>query len=438
MDVPLGLTAALLVLSFLLMFFVALAEVSLATISRSHVRRLSQEGVSSAQRIESLLKDAQRFLASVMVLKTSVIVLATAATSWMVITRGGGGWQWAAALFLVGFALLLLQVWGRAVAVQHPMAVASRVAGPMRWMILLVSPFSRALLSLAHAVGITKGETGAERSIFISEDGLQLLLNLGDEEHFLEEDERELINSIFRFSETTVAEVMVPRVDVVALPRETPLMQALDVIVEAGHSRIPVYEGTIDKIMGILYAKDLLTCFRDGNTDITVDRIMRPPFFVPETMMVDELLPILRQKRTHLAVVVDEYGGTAGIVTIEDLLEEIVGEIQDEYDSEPPMIQPREDGGFIVNGRMDVDDLNRQLGVHLPTEDESYSTLAGVIYAQLQRVPEPGDAFDLDGVHIEVLKVNDNRIEEVLLTLREASEDGHKPQEKQPTEARAT
>ena len=434
MDVPLGLAVALLALSFLLMFFVALAEVSLATLSRSHVRKLSEEGVPSAQRIESLLKDAQRFLAGVMVLKTGVIVLATAAVSLLVISLQGGGWWWVAALILTGFALLLTQVWGRAVAVQHPMAVASRVAGPMRWIIWLISPFSWALLKLAHALGITKGDKESERSIFISEDGLRLLLNLGDEEHFLEEDERELIDSIFRFSETTVAEVMVPRVDVVALPKETPLMKALDVIVEAGHSRIPAYEETIDKIVGVLYAKDLLICFRDGHTDITVESIMRPPFFVPETMMVDELLPILRQKRTHLAVVVDEYGGTAGIVTIEDLLEEIVGEIQDEYDSEPPMIQPQEDGSYIVNGRMDVDDLNRELNVHLPTDDESYSTLAGVIYAQLQRVPHPGDSFDLDGVHIEVLKVNDNRIEEVLLTLRQGDEEAR--EEETPIEER--
>ncbi len=421
MDVPLGLAGGLLVLSLLMMFFVALSEVSLATISRSHVRKLSQEGVPSAQRIESLLKDAQRFLAGVMVLKTSVIVMAAASVTWMGVVLAWGGWTLVGVLVLTGMVLLLLQIWGRSVAVRHPLAMASRVAGPMRWMILVVTPFSWLLLKLARVLGILENDQESDRNIFLSEDGLRLLLNLGEEEHFLEDEERELIDSIFRFSETTVAEVMVPRVDVVALPKDTPLMKALDVIVEAGHSRIPVYEDTIDRIVGILYAKDLLTCFRDGRTDILVEQIMRPPFFVPETMMVDELLPILRQKRTHLAIVVDEYGGTAGIVTIEDILEEIVGEIQDEYDSETPMIQPREDGTYIVNGRMDVDDLNRQLGVHLPTDDENYSTLAGVIYAHLQRVPDPGDAFDLDGVHIEVLKVHDNRIEEVLLRLRDAA-----------------
>ena len=416
MDVPLGLAFGLLALSFLLMFFVALAEVSLATISRAHVRKLGEEGVSSAQRIDSLLTDAQRFLSGVIVLKTAAITVAAATITWIVVRMGGGSWAFAGALIAGGLALLFLQIIGRALAVQHPMDTALRIVSPLRWLILLVSPVVWIIMRIARALGVADEQS--ERNIFLSEDGLRLLLNMGDGERLIEEDERELIDSIFRFSETTVGEVMVPRVDVVALPQDTPLMEALEVIVSAGHSRIPLYEDTIDRIVGILYAKDLLTCFRDGRTDITVEEIMRPPYFVPETAMVDDLLADLQQKRTHLAIVVDEYGGTAGIVTIEDLLEEIVGEIQDEYDSEPPMIQAREDGSFVVNGRMDVDDLNRELAVHLPADDENYNTLAGVIYAHLQRVPEPGDAFDLDGVHIEVLKVNDNRIEEVLLTLR--------------------
>jgi CBS domain containing-hemolysin-like protein len=416
MDVPLGLAFALLAVSFLLMFFVALAEVSLATISRAHVRKLSEEGVSSARRIDSLLTDAQRFLSGVIVLKTAAITIAAATITWIVVRMGGGGWAFAGALIAGGLALLFLQIIGRALAVQHPMDTALRIVSPLRWLIFLVSPIVWLIMRIAQALGVADEQS--ERNIFLSEDGLRLLLNMGDGERLIEEDERELIDSIFRFSETTVGEVMVPRVDVVALPKDTPLMEALEVIVSAGHSRIPLYEETIDRIVGVLYAKDLLTCFRDGRIDITVEVIMRPPYFVPETAMVDDLLADLQQKRTHLAIVVDEYGGTAGIVTIEDLLEEIVGEIQDEYDSEPPMIQAQEDGSFIVNGRMDVDDLNRELDVHLPADDENYNTLAGVIYAHLQRVPEPGDAFDLDGVHIEVLKVNDNRIEEVLLTLR--------------------
>jgi len=417
MDVPLGLAFGLLALSFLLMFFVALAEVSLATISRAHVRKLSAKGVSSARRIESLLTNAQRFLSGVIVLKTIAITVAASTITWVGVQLWGGGWGLVGTLIAGGLALLFLQIIGRALAVQHPMDTALRIVSPLRWLIILVAPVVWIIMRIARALGVADEQS--ERNIFLSEDGLRLLLNMGDGERLIEEDERELIDSIFRFSETTVGEVMVPRVDVVALPQDTPLMEALEVIVSAGHSRIPLYEETIDRIVGVLYAKDLLTCFRDGRIDITVEVIMRPPYFVPETAMVDDLLTDLQQKRTHLAIVVDEYGGTAGIVTIEDLLEEIVGEIQDEYDSESPMIQKQEDGRFIVNGRMDVDDLNRQLGVHLPDEDENYNTLAGVIYARLQRVPNPGDAFDLDGVHIEVLKVTDNRIDEVLLMLRD-------------------
>ncbi len=416
MDVPLGLAVGLLVFSLLLMFFVALAEVSLATISRAHIRKLSEEGVSSAQRIDSLFTDAQRFLSGLIVLKTSAITIVAASVTWLAWVLWGGGIAMVEALIVAILLLLFLQVLGRALAVQHPMAVAQSVVRSLRWLILLVSPVAWGLMRLARMMGVASDEP--DRNIFLSEDGLRLLLNVSGGERFIEADERELIDSIFRFSETTVGEVMVPRVDVVALPQDTPLKESLDVIVEAGHSRIPLYEETIDKIVGVLYAKDLLTCFQNNKTDILVNEIMRPPYFVPETAMVDDLLADLQQKRTHLAIVVDEYGGTAGIVTIEDLLEEIVGEIQDEYDTEKPMIQPLEDGSYIVNGRMDVDDLNRELGVHLPDEDENYNTLAGVIYAHLQRVPDPGDAFDLDGVHIEVLQVNDNRIEEVLLTLR--------------------
>ncbi len=428
MDVPLGLAFGLLALSFLLLFFVALAEVSLATISRAHLRKLSEEGNHAAQRIESLLANVQRFLGGIMVLKTVAITVAVATITWIGLDIWGMGWALVGALFVGGLALLFIQIAARALAVRHPMNTAMSLVIPLRWLITLASPFVWLIVRLARLLGVTNEQS--DRNIFLSEYSLRLLLDMGDDDRFIEEDERELIDSIFRFSETTVGEVMVPRVDVVALSKDTPLMEALEVIVSEGHSRIPLFEDTIDRIVGILYAKDLLTCFRDGRTEITVEEIMRPPYFVPETAMVDDLLADLQQKRTHLAIVVDEYGGTAGIVTIEDLLEEIVGEIQDEYDSEPPMIRVQEDGSFIVNGRMDVDDLNRELDVNLPADEETYNTLAGVIYSHLQRVPEPGDAFDLDGVHIEVLQVNDNRIEEVLLTLLRGveSDDSEEPE----------
>ncbi len=417
MDVPLGLAIGALTLSLLLLVLVILAEVSMATISRAHIRKLGEEGVTSAKLIEKLLQDTERFLGGVLVLKTLALSGAAAAAVWILMAYWDDGVLLLQGLLVLFLTLLLLQVVGRVLAIQHPASVAMHLVRPVRWLIFLVSPLTWILVRVVQRLG--GQDEGQTRDVFMTEDGLRLLLNLGEEERFIEADERQMIDSIFRFSETNVEEVMVPRVDVVALEQTDTLQKALDTIVEAGHSRIPIYTDTIDKIVGVLYAKDLLTTFRDGKTDATIQEVMRDPYFVPESAMVDDLLGDLQHKKTHLAVVVDEYGGTAGVVTIEDLLEEIVGEIQDEYDSETPMLQQIGEGIYVANGRIDIDDLNRDLNIHLPDEDESY-TLAGVIYSQLQRVPDVGDTVDLDDVRLEVLEVTDNRIEQVQVIVQKA------------------
>jgi CBS domain containing-hemolysin-like protein len=417
MDVPLGLAVGALALSLLLLVLVIMVEVSMATISRAHIRKLGEEGIASAKLIESLLRDAERFLGGVLVLKTLAISGAVAATIWLAMIY----WQDALlqAFLVLLLTLLLLQVVGRVLAIHHPASVAMWLVRPVRWLIFLVSPLTWVLVRVIQHLG--GGDESQVRDVFMTEDGLRLLLNLGDEERFIEAEERQMIDSIFRFSETNVEEVMAPRVDVVALEQNETIQKALDTIVEAGHSRIPIYNDTIDKIVGVLYAKDLLTLFRDGKTDASIREVMRKPYFVPESAMVDDLLEDLQHKKVHLAVVVDEYGGTAGVVTIEDLLEEIVGEIQDEYDSESPMLEQLGEGVYVANGRIDIDDLNRDLGIHLPDDEESY-TLAGVIYSQLQRVPDVGDVVDLDDVRLEVLEVTDNRIEQVQVTVHRSTD----------------
>jgi len=419
MDVPLGLVVGLgvLTLSLLLLILVILAEVSMSTISRAHMRALSEEGIASAKLIETLLQDTERFLGGILVLKTLAISGAVAATTWVVMVY----WDDTVLIqvfFLLLIVLLLVQIVARVLAVQHSATVAMRLVRPVQWGIFLVSPITWVLVRLVQRLG--DHDEGQARNVFMTEDGLRFLLNVGEEERFIEDEERQMIDSIFRFSETNVEEVMVPRVDVVALPQEATLQDALDTIVEAGHSRIPIYNDTIDKVAGVLYAKDLLTTFRDGKTDFAIQEVMRKPYFVPESAMVDDLLEDLQHKKTHLAVVVDEYGGTAGVVTIEDLLEEIVGEIQDEYDSETPMLEQIGEDIYVANGRIDIDDLNRDLDIHLPDEEESY-TLAGVIYSQLQRVPDVGDTVGLDNVRLEVLEVTDNRIEQVQVVILKAT-----------------
>ncbi len=223
--------------------------------------------------------------------------------------------------------------------------------------------------------------------------------------------EKTLIDNIFDFRETIVREIMVPRLDIIAVPVDTTVKEALDVIIKHGHSRIPVYEGTIDRIVGILYAKDVLRYMRESYPDWpqrALRSMLRPPYYIPDSKRVSDLLPEMQQNKIHMAIVVDEYGGTAGIVTIEDVLEEIVGEIQDEYDRETPEMQRVDEGEFVINARADLEDVSDFIGVRLP--DKMADTLGGFIYTLLNRMPRVGDVVEYPPVHMQVLSVDGRRI----------------------------
>ena len=224
-----------------------------------------------------------------------------------------------------------------------------------------------------------------------------------------------MISAVMDLGEGRVHEVMVPRIDIAAIPAETDLATAVRLIIEEGHSRIPVYEGSVDEIVGILYAKDLLPYLAGTAPPKELRSILRQPLFVPESMSVDDLLHELQRRKVHIAVVLDEYGGTAGLVTIEDLLEEIVGEIQDEYDTEEPMVERLSDDEARVDGRADVDDLAERLDVRLDREDEEeYDTVGGLVYHHIGGVPKVGDEVKLDGLTLTVESTDGRRVSKVL------------------------
>jgi CBS domain containing-hemolysin-like protein len=215
--------------------------------------------------------------------------------------------------------------------------------------------------------------------------------------------------------ESRIHEVMVPRIDMVAAPVTATYDEVVDAIVAAGHSRVPVYEGTIDNIVGLLYAKDLLPYLKGGAELPPIRSKLRTPLFVPESMSVDDLLHEMQRRRIHIAVVLDEYGGTAGLVSLEDLLEEIVGEIQDEYDVEEPMVERLSDDEARVDGRADVDELIELFGVVLDPEDaEEYDTVGGLVYHHVGGVPKVGDRVDLDGATLTVEATDGRRVGKVL------------------------
>jgi putative hemolysin len=400
------------VLGIALIAFSAAAEMAFASVSRAQLRRVLAEQQARADAAAALLSEPARLLSTLLVQKLIGFVTVTAATILLVQTIGQGRWVgW----WLVGATVVMLfaQILPRAWAVGREERLALRLAPAVRFLALLLSPITGLMRRVGHSA---LPEGAAEESIFLSEDGLRFLLNVTEEETIIEDDEKELIASIFEFSDKLVREVMVPRIDVSSVPVDTPMLDALDVILKAGHSRIPVYTDSGDNVAGVLYAKDLLRYLRDGRTDVPLSRILRPAYFIPESKKVDELLGELQQRRVHMAIVVDEYGGTAGIVTIEDLLEEIVGEIQDEYDAEEPTVEAVAEDKYLFDARVPLDEVNKLLGVELPAEGGD--TLGGFIYSQLGKVPAVGDSIEFGAVRIEVLSVAGRRIKQVRASVR--------------------
>ncbi|MBI5013647.1 MAG: HlyC/CorC family transporter, partial [Methylocystis sp.] len=234
----------------------------------------------------------------------------------------------------------------------------------------------------------------------------------------IESDEHEMITGILQLDHTQAREIMVPRMDVIALDVETCLSDALVVVIDGAHARVPVYAETIDHVAGILYAKDLLRALRDGKTDALLRELARPAYFVPESKRLDELLQEMQRHHVHMAVIVDEYGGTAGIVTIEDILEEIVGDIRDEHDLAVQGVRPQPDGSVLVDGAVPVRDLNRVMAWDLP--DEEATTIAGLVIHEAGAIPEAGQVFTYHGFRFEVMRKIRNRVTALRVTPQQA------------------
>jgi CBS domain containing-hemolysin-like protein len=316
-------------------------------------------------------------------------------------------------LILLGILLLAAVVvfwleWAVEVAVtHHPETWAMRLAPYVRSLTVILSP----LLVLPLAFGRRKGEIQDPVST-VTEEELKSMVDAGHEGGVLEGDERQMIYSIFELGDTLVREIMLPRIYINALDVSTPLQEAVDALIKSGHSRVPVYQESVDNILGLLYAKDLLKVWRKGDQLASLHSLLRPATFVPEAKKVDELLEEMQAGHVHMAMVVDEYGGIAGLVTLEDIFEEIVGEIQDEYDQseEAPYTQVGEDE-YVFQGKVDLRDFNEVMGSQLPTEETE--TLGGFIYEQIGRVPTNKETLQVGDISLTIEQVTGRRIRKV-------------------------
>jgi putative hemolysin len=287
----------------------------------------------------------------------------------------------------------------------------TRLMGPVDWLVERLAGFFRILMPGPVAVHDSFGiEDDLRANRYASDDGV------------IGENERQMIDGILSLEEMTVRDIMVPRLDIVALDRTVKPQELIDTITKAGHSRIPVYQESIDRILGVLYVKDLLP-FVIGNTlRIPLLDLIRPAFVVPESKKLSELFTELKRTRIHMAIVADEYGGTAGLVTIEDILEEIVGEIQDEYDTETPLFEVGEDGSLIADGRLPIEDVEDALHVEFE-DDDDFGTLGGFVHKHLGRLPIQGDTFEAEGVRVQILAVERHRVRKLRITKLERADD---------------
>ncbi len=245
----------------------------------------------------------------------------------------------------------------------------------------------------------------------LTEKELQEAINSSEEEGILNESEGDMLQSIFEFGDTIVREVMVPRTDMVCSPADATLSEFLELIISSGHSRVPLYEGSTDQIVGVVYAKDLLRNWGANDETLTLTKVMRTPYFIPETKRIEDLLVDFRTRRVHMAIAVDEYGGTSGLITIEDLLEEIVGDIQDEYDREVSWVQPQEDGTLLVDARANVEELEEYFDLEIP--QEKFDTVGGYLFHLLGKVPKVGEKIIDNGLVLLVEESDERKIGKV-------------------------
>ena len=406
----------LLVTIFLLLVaaaFMAMSETAITRTTRVKAHHLVELKRRGAPILLRIVEDPAPYLNVILLTTLLCHLTGTALATGLAVREFGAGGEAIAAGVMTFITFVFAEVVPKTFTVQRTERAALFIARPVYLLGRVLHPVGKLLLGFSNAVMAILPGKGLPKGPFVTEEEIRHLVDVAEEEEEIEEEERELIHSVFEFGDTVVREVMVPRTDMVTIHSEATLDEALEAIIRGGYSRIPIYEGDTDNIIGVLYAKDALKRIHESEGAGKASSLGRPPLFVPEQKKVAELLREMQQKRVHMAIVVDEYGGTAGLVTIEDLIEEIVGEIVDEYDREEPLVEPIDDNTIRVDAKMPIDEVNELLGVDLPHEE--WDTVGGLVFGLTGRVPMPGESVTFDSLEFLTERVVGRRIKKVVI-----------------------
>lgn len=411
----------LLVITLLFSAFFSGAEVALFSLDKKIVKDLKNSQTLIGKYISSLVEAPRRLLVTILVGNT-IFNVAASIIAVTIAVSFANAYNYDLQLVLIAQIVILTiivlffgEVIPKVYASKNSLSFAKIVAIPLYWINVILYPISKTLTDLIRSV--SKRFSNANMKTALTSSEFTDLAELGVESGTLEADEHELIHGLFSFKTITAREVMTPRVDVTAVSHTTTFPELMKIITESGHSRLPLFKENLDEIAGIIYAKDLLPYINSyGENEISLPKLAREAVFIPESKLISELLHEFQDNKTHIGIVVDEYGGTAGIITLEDILEEIVGEIRDEYDKEEQEITKQDENNYLVLGKASIDDVIDILGIDISSENDDYDTIGGFIFNHAGTIPQVGYKFKFGNYFFEVIELENNRISKIQIS----------------------
>ncbi len=410
--------------------FFAASEIALISLNDNKIRLMAEDGDKTAKVLNNLLREPSKFLATIQIGITLAGFLASAFASEtfaeplvrLLVASGvpiPEVWLKTASMLVITiilsyFTLVLGELVPKRIAMKKAEPIARFVANPLRALAAFTAPFVKLLTASTNFFVRLFGVDPNAEEEHVTEEEIRMMVDVGEEKGTIHENEKEMINNVFEFNNKTVSDIMTHRTDIAALSIDASLREVIDFINSEKYSRIPVYEDNIDNIVGVMHSKYVFKFVtNDDTSNFTLKDLIRQPYFVPESKRTDELFKELQQNKTHMAIIIDEYGGTAGIVTLEDLIEEIVGNIFDEDDDEEKELEKIDDNTFIIKGSISLDEAQDILGANLPVDD--YETLSGFIIGQIGRIPEKGDepTIEYNELVFKVEEVEEKKVSKV-------------------------
>ncbi|NLO06499.1 MAG: HlyC/CorC family transporter [candidate division WS1 bacterium] len=426
MTLLIGLMFALIVLCLVASFMLSLSEASLLSVSPHEMQKAARAGNRRAQMVLAVTERGDYLHVFVVCNNALVLVMSTLMT--LIVRQytvespsSAGVLDTVAHIGMVVSILIFGELLPKTYGSLRPGPSSLAIAGIMERLVRLLAPMVRLMTWISNGILRAGGVDVAYHRHFVTADEIRAAADLGEEEGTVQPDEGEMLDSVMELGERSVRDIMIPRVDMVALPEDATLEDLVEAAVESGFSRIPVYRESIDHVTGVVYVNDILATFSRGERHVTLAEVARVPILAPESKPLDEMLGELRQQKVHIAIVIDEFGGTEGLVTIEDILEELVGEIEDEHDLPEPEVLVTAEGEAIVQGKARIEEINELLGLSISTDN--HDTISGFLTGMAGRVPQDGEVLTADGASFVVVESNGqhvDRLRVIALPMREA------------------